>query len=93
MDHDGVALDVGHSQVRRYDVLRGLAAFIDCQHRQIALMAFAERTKVLAGVGRVVVVARWDARGWLAVRPAAGATIRIDVDMETVVARRYVKPM
>ena len=83
-----MALDVGHSQMRRHDVLRGLAAFIDCQNRQIALVAFAERTTVLAGVGRIVVVARCHAGRWPAVRPVAGATIRIDVDMETVVGRR-----
>jgi hypothetical protein len=51
-------------------------------------MAFAERTTVLAGVGRIVVVARCHAGRWLAVRSVAGATIRIDVDMETAVARR-----
>ena len=39
-----MALDVRHSKVRRHDVLRGLAAFIDRQHRQIALMAFALST-------------------------------------------------
>jgi hypothetical protein len=55
-------------------------------HRQIALMAFAERTTVLAGVGRIVVVCH--AGRWLAVRSVAGATNRIDVDMETAVARR-----
>jgi hypothetical protein len=54
----------------------------------IALVAFSERTAVLAGAGRIVVVARCHAGRWLAVRPVAEATIRIDVDMETVVGRR-----
>jgi hypothetical protein len=50
-------------------------------------VAFALRPKVLAGVSWIVVAARRYAGRWLAVRPIAGATIRIYVDMETVVAR------
>jgi len=48
----------------------------------------AERTEVLAGVGRVVMAARRNASGWLTIWPIAGATIRIDMDMKTMVTRR-----
>ena len=72
MDHNRAALDVGHSQVRRDEGLPGLAACIDGQRRQIALVAFAERPKVLASVGRVVVAARRHAGRWLAVGPLPG---------------------
>ena len=75
-------------EARRDDALRGLAACIHLKRRQIALVAFAVRPKVLAGVCRVVMAARRHAGRWLSVRPVAGTTIRIDVDMETVVARR-----
>ena len=56
-------------------------------------MAFALRPKVLAGVRRVVTATRCHAGRWLAVRPVAGGTTRIDVDVEAVVARRQAEEL
>ena len=43
--------------------------------------------EMFAGVGRIEMAARRYTCGWLAVRPNAGATVRIYVDMKTMVTR------
>src|SRR5215468_1063062 len=88
VDHNRAPLNVGHSEVRHYHGLRGLAASIDGQHGHVALMALAIRSEVFAGVGWVIMATRRHAGRWLAIRSRARATIRINVDMESTVARR-----
>ena len=51
-------------------------------------MAFTERSKMFGCVGRIIVATCRHAGRWLAVRSVAGPTIRIDVDVKTVVAWR-----
>src|SRR5262245_19710993 len=88
VDHNRAPLNVGHSEVRHYHGLRGLAASIDGQHGHVALMALAIRSEVFAGVGWVIMATRRHAGRWLAIRSRARATIRIYVGMESMVARR-----
>jgi len=90
VDHNRAALNICHGEVRHRHSLRSLAAGIGGQHWHVALVALAVWSKMFAGVGRIVMATRCDAGCWLAVRSIAGTTIRIHVDMESVVARRQV---
>jgi hypothetical protein len=51
-------------------------------------MALAQRPEVLAGVRWIIMAASCDAGGWLAVWIVTRIAIRINVHMETMVARR-----
>ena len=61
---------------------------IDGQRWQVPLMALTQWPEVLAGIRRIGVAASCHAGRWLAVWRVAGTTIWINVNMETVVARR-----
>src|SRR5215472_3564562 len=88
VDHNRARLNVGHSEARHYHGLRGLAAGIDGEHGHVPLVALAMRSEVFASVGWVIMATRRHAGRWLAIRSRARATIRINVDMESTVARR-----
>jgi len=88
VDHNRAPLYVGHSEVRHDHGLRGVAAGIDGQHGHIALVALAIRPEVFASVGWVIMATSRHAGRWLTIRSSARTTIRIDVDMESTVARR-----
>ena len=60
----------------------------DGQHGHIALVALATRSEMFASVGWVIMATRRHAGRWLAIWSRARATIRINVDMESTVARR-----
>src|SRR5262245_3354488 len=79
---------VGHGKVWCCNGLRGFAAGINGKHWHVTLMTLALWPEVFASVSRVVVASRcYPGRG-LTVWSGTGTTIRIDVDMKTVVARR-----
>ena len=61
---------------------------VDGQRWQVPFMARAQWPEVLAGVRWIVVAASCHGGRWLAVWRVAWTTIRINVNMETVVARR-----
>jgi hypothetical protein len=72
------------------DSFGGFAASVDGEYRHVALVALALWSEVFAGVGGIIVATCCHASRWLAVRSSAGATVRINVDMESMVARRKV---
>ena len=80
-------LHVGHSEMRCYGGGRGVAASINSKNCKIALVTVAMGAEMFAGVGRIEMAARRHACCWLAVRPSAGATVWIYVDMKTMVTR------
>ena len=90
MDHDRAALNIGNGEVWHYNDLPGSAAAIDGEHWHVALMTLPMRPKVFAGVGWVIMASRCHASGWLPVWSIAGSTIRINVNIKSVVARRKV---
>ena len=61
---------------------------IDGQRWQVPLMALTQWPEVLAGICWIVVAASCHAGRWLAIWPVSGTAIRINVNMETVVAWR-----
>ena len=71
-----------------FDGFRGVAASIDGQHGHVALMARAIRSEVFASVGWVIMATSRHAGRWLAILSGARTTIRINVGMESMVARR-----
>ena len=73
----------------RYEhVSCSLSISVDGQGWQVPLMALAQWPEVLAGVRRIVMAASRHAGRWLAVWRVTWNTIRINVHMETAVARR-----
>ena len=90
MDHDRAASNVGKGEVWRYNDPSGSAAAIDAEHWHVALMTLPMWAAVFAAVGWVVMASRCHARGRLAVWSVASTTVRINVDMKSVVARRKV---
>ena len=90
VDHDGVAFDGSDGEMRCRDRLGRFAIGVDGQYRHVALMAFAHRSEMFAGISRVEMAAGRHASRGLAIRAGARAAIGIGVNMESVVARRQV---
>src|SRR5690606_17140374 len=67
MDHDAAALEFGELEARRDHFLGGGAVVIHHQYRQIATVAHAVRTVMLAFASRVVMTARGTGSHLLAV--------------------------
>src|SRR5262245_58816791 len=86
MDHDRATLDVRHVKMRCDDSLRGLAACVDSQRWHVTFVTLAERSKVFARVGRVIMSARRKSGRRLAIWTGARAAIRIDVDVKSVIS-------
>ena len=74
--------------MRRDHVLCSPSISVNGQRWQVPLMTLAQRPEVLAGVRWIVMAASRHAGRWLAVWPVTGTAIWINVNMETVVARR-----
>jgi hypothetical protein len=88
VDHDGVPFDSSDGEMRCRDRLRRFAIGVDGQYRHVALMAFAHRSEMFAGIRRIEMAARRHASRGLAIRAGARTAIGIGVNMESVVARR-----
>jgi hypothetical protein len=87
VDHDRAPFRVGQSEVRYGNSPGGFPAGLDGDYRHVAVMALALWYEVFAGVGGVIMPSCRHASGGLAVWAAARATVRINMDIESMVAR------
>ena len=60
------------------------------QRREVAFVAFAARSEVFTGIGRIIMPAGCETCRWLSVRSGARSAIRIDVNMKAMIAGRQI---
>jgi hypothetical protein len=83
-----VALDIGHLEARCDNGLCGVAACVNGQHGKVAFVSVTVRPEVFGRSGGIVVATSRQTRRWLPIWPGAGTAIRIDMQVQTVIARR-----